>query len=137
MTARIGRRGLLTSLGCLIIAAPSIVRATSLMPIKAFDGFTFQGVPLTFDGGYPELIAVTRTAFVPRLLTQLYDLEIHEQLRRLYYNGVPLYADEASGPDTVYLVRDCTDAGKIFRLPGPSSPWHRGVGEAGPAGVSP
>ena len=112
MTAQIGRRGLLTSLGCLLIAAPSIVRATSLMPIKAFDGFTFQGVPLTFDGGYPELIAITRTAFVPRLLTQLYT-------------------------DTVYLVRDCTDAGKIFRLPGPSSPWHRGLGEAGPAGVSP
>ena len=64
MTTQISRRGLLTSLGSLFIAAPAIVRASSLMSIK--------GVPLTFDGGYPELVSITRSSFVPRLFVQLW-----------------------------------------------------------------
>jgi len=64
------RRSLITGLVS-FLAAPAVVRAASLMPVKALDEITFQGVPLTFDGGYPVLTDVVRRAFVPRLFVQV------------------------------------------------------------------
>lgn len=37
----LSRRGFITGLAASLITAPSIVRASSLMPIKAVDGFEF------------------------------------------------------------------------------------------------
>jgi hypothetical protein len=57
------RRGFLTGLGAVLIAAPAIVRAGSLMPVKAFVAdyppITLNGVPLVFDvfdSGYWSVI---------------------------------------------------------------------------------
>ena len=65
------RRGFLTGLFS-AMAAPAIVRAASLMPVKALDEITLEGVPLTFDGGWPTYVDTVRRAFVPRLYVQLY-----------------------------------------------------------------
>lgn len=58
-------------------AAPAIVRAQSLMPVKAMPDLPPLVHAITPDGevlfrGYHELLAVTRKAFVPRLVVQLY-----------------------------------------------------------------
>lgn len=60
-------------------AAPAIVRAASLMPVRSFDmPITIDGVEFEFDvcgahkSGYQGLMAVTRKALVPRLFVQLY-----------------------------------------------------------------
>ena len=61
----ISRRGFIAGLGALI-AAPAIVRASSLMPVKALPaGSSCLSL-------YAELCDVTRKAFVPRLFIQLY-----------------------------------------------------------------
>ena len=54
------RRNFLTGL-VFLIAAPAIVRASSLMPVRIVKSFNYQ-----------ELASITRTAFVPRLFVQLY-----------------------------------------------------------------
>jgi hypothetical protein len=53
------RRGFIAGLGALFIAAPAIVRATSIMPVKAVDwsdGYTAlymsEGAPFEFSGFY-------------------------------------------------------------------------------------
>ena len=63
----LNRRGLITGLGALFIAAPAIVRASSLMPVKAID---VGHVP--YEEMYSEWVAITRKAFVPRMFVQLY-----------------------------------------------------------------
>ena len=66
------RRSLITGLVSFLVA-PAVVRAASLMPVKALPTtLTLQGVPLTFDGGYPLLLETIRKAFLPRLRVQLY-----------------------------------------------------------------
>ena len=48
------RRSLITGLVS-FLAAPAVVRAASLMPVKALlKPLTFQGVPIFFDGGFPK-----------------------------------------------------------------------------------
>jgi hypothetical protein len=70
------RRSFLTGLGAALITAPAIVRAGSIMPVRAWMDGNFMpllnGVPLTFDGGWPALAEVTRNAFLPRMHVQLY-----------------------------------------------------------------
>jgi hypothetical protein len=59
-------------------AAPAIVRAGSLMPIRALDPILVSQNPWwtnPYGGGYDELAAVTRLAFLPRLKVQLYKQE--------------------------------------------------------------
>ncbi len=65
----ISRRSLIASLICLV-AAPAIVRAGSLMPVKSFDPETLEFVPM-HPGLYSDPVAVTRKAFIPRLFVQL------------------------------------------------------------------
>jgi hypothetical protein len=64
------RRGFVSALVG-IIAAPAIVRIDNIMPVKAV-----KAIDLTSIGFRPllheELIAVTRKAFIPRLVVQLY-----------------------------------------------------------------
>lgn len=67
------RRSFLRGLGATLIAAPAVVRAASLMPIRGIvQPISLEGVPLTFDGGFPMLTEITRKAFVPRLFVQLW-----------------------------------------------------------------
>lgn len=81
------RRGFLAGLGSLFVAAPAIVRATSLMPVKAWSPTNPATNPYWSDIGpestrlliermnddlYGNLAAVTRKAFVPRLYVQIY-----------------------------------------------------------------
>lgn len=63
------RRGFLSGFGALI-AAPAIVHAGNLMPIKAVT----WADPVAWAGGldYAELAGVTRKALVPRLFVQIY-----------------------------------------------------------------
>jgi hypothetical protein len=51
------RRGFITGFGSLLIAAPAIVRASSIMPVKAF---------FDHDALQAELAKVTREALLPR-----------------------------------------------------------------------
>jgi hypothetical protein len=67
----IHRRSFLTGLAA-TLAAPAIVRAASLMPVRGIVMDVQQpiahlnGVPL-----YADLVDITRQAFVPRLFVQL------------------------------------------------------------------
>lgn len=68
------RRGLLTSLGALLIAAPTIVRADSLMRIRHIvdpncppDSLYLMNADLV-----GEIAFIARTTFVPRLFAQMY-----------------------------------------------------------------
>jgi hypothetical protein len=72
------RRGLIGSLISLA-AAPAIVRASSLMPVKVMDA-DLLGVVEHYDishivpihpSMYDDLVSVTRKAFVPRLFVQM------------------------------------------------------------------
>jgi hypothetical protein len=76
-------------------AAPAIVRAGSLMPVKALDPILFARNPWWVNsvvdaptGWNAEMIAVTRKAFLPRLEAQIYTesqtflMLINEQLYR-------------------------------------------------------
>lgn len=67
------RRGFLTGL-ISFVAAPAIVRASSLMPVKALplELTHEETVALLRQDLYSELSAVTRKAFIPRLFAQVY-----------------------------------------------------------------
>ena len=70
----LNRRSLITGLISLV-AAPAIVRAGSLMPVKAPE-FTPHFL-VDYGGGfrsvnYAELMRITRDAFLPRIEAQLY-----------------------------------------------------------------
>jgi hypothetical protein len=63
------RRSFITGMAALI-AAPAIVRASSLMPVR---GIIMDAAPQYAAGSlYGELCAVTRQAFVPRLFVQIW-----------------------------------------------------------------
>ena len=64
------RRKFLTGLASLI-AAPAIVRVSSLMPVRGIIQDIEPTLLMPADL-YAELAAVTRRAFVPRLYVQLY-----------------------------------------------------------------
>jgi hypothetical protein len=72
------RRGFLAGLGAALVAplaAPAIVRAASLMAISPLPPVTvevgtFNG--LAFIGFTQELAEITRRAFVPKLIPQIY-----------------------------------------------------------------
>lgn len=78
------RRAFLTGLGS-IICAPAIVRASSLMPVKAYSFTTvyedfgrITSVTMVNGGaGYVagDFFTITRKAFVPHLYQQIYDSE--------------------------------------------------------------
>ena len=67
------RRGFLTRL-ISFVAAPAIVRASSLMPVKALPRMLTheETMALLCQNLYGELSEVTRKAFVPRLFAQIY-----------------------------------------------------------------
>ena len=72
------RRSFLRGLGA-ILAAPAIVTASNLMPIRGlvmppenWMGFGIESADGVYDFDYAELAAVNRKAFVPRLTVQLY-----------------------------------------------------------------
>jgi hypothetical protein len=55
------RRGILTGLGSLFVAAPAIVRFSSIMPVKAVEILTHGfGEDIGFHYDTAELIAITR-----------------------------------------------------------------------------
>ena len=67
------RRSFITGL-ISFVAAPAIVRVTSLMPVR---GIIMDLAPtdlLMSKSVYEELCDITRRAFVPRLYVQLYDV---------------------------------------------------------------
>jgi hypothetical protein len=74
----LNRRSLITGLISLV-AAPAIVRATSIMPIKALptveDLDTLARKQFT-DSLYGDLTALTRQAFVPRLFVSVYRADL-------------------------------------------------------------
>lgn len=66
------RRGLLGSL-ISFVAAPAIVRVASIMPVKAIAPTVDEALTYEYVGEpWNELLAVTRKAFVPRLVVQIY-----------------------------------------------------------------
>lgn len=67
------RRGFLLGLGSTIIAAPAIVRAASLMKIRALDEFEFSGFESTILlGQFGDLASIMLKAYRPRLIIQTY-----------------------------------------------------------------
>lgn len=68
------RLGFLTGLGAALITAPAIVRAGSLMPVKAFDPETLEMVdyPDTYWASPADITAVVRRAFLPRIYVQMW-----------------------------------------------------------------
>lgn len=81
MTAIIqSRRGFIAGLGALFVAAPAIVRAASIMPVKAisFEDLLRERMDEAYritrdsisENLYGSLTNVTRAAFVPRLFVQ-------------------------------------------------------------------
>ncbi|HWS65680.1 MAG TPA: hypothetical protein VN325_23210 [Steroidobacteraceae bacterium] len=79
------RRGFITGLGALFIAAPAIVRVASIMPVRAFDldltdydaieqelRAMSGGIEHSVRDAFGELVSVTRMAFVPRLFVEVY-----------------------------------------------------------------
>ncbi len=70
----LARRSFLTGLAS-ALAAPAIVRAASLMPVKALPSPETLARWQSYGGGfsvYDDLTDVVRRAFVPRLQVQLY-----------------------------------------------------------------
>jgi len=71
------RRGFLTGLGAFILAAPAIVHAGNLMPVKVV-GWDLGAGDITainvLAGGdyYSDLVDATRLAFLPRIASQFY-----------------------------------------------------------------
>lgn len=83
MTAIIqSRRGFIAGLGALFVAAPAIVRAASIMPVKSLSIDDLLAQRIAFAEAemarhinsnlYGELTRITRAAFVPRLFQQIY-----------------------------------------------------------------
>jgi hypothetical protein len=70
------RRWFLGGLGAGIVSAPAIVRAASLMPVRAPKLVSVLPMPdlMQYAPGqlYAELAEITRKAFVPRLYAELY-----------------------------------------------------------------
>ena len=70
------RRGFLRGLGATFIAAPAIVRASSLMAISAPKMLTIRGVPIIWDSAlgpiWAELSDITRQAFMPSVYKQIF-----------------------------------------------------------------
>ena len=80
----ISRRGFIAS-AATFFAAPAIVRASSLMPVKNLPGgFQFSGfetlIPMdqivTKETIMADLSAITRRAFVPTMKIQIYDANL-------------------------------------------------------------
>ena len=63
------RRSLITGLVSFLVA-PAVVRAASLMPVKALP-LEIEWGRRSFDSVYPILTDTVRRAFVPRLFVQL------------------------------------------------------------------
>jgi hypothetical protein len=75
-------------------AAPAIVRAGSLMPVKALDPILFAQNPwgtLLDPSLYGELVAVTRQIFVPTLFVQTY--KAMPLMRELALRGIPIHEE--------------------------------------------
>ena len=66
MTILTSRRSLILGAGASLLTAPAIVRASSLMPVKALPA-ELGGLSL-----WSELADMTRKVFVPRLFIQVY-----------------------------------------------------------------
>jgi len=49
-----------------------LMASAAVLPAADAAVISFKNVPLVFDGGYPELAAITRKAFVPRIVMQTY-----------------------------------------------------------------
>ena len=67
------RRSFLRGVGA-FLAAPAIVRVSSLMPISVADVWEDGTWFPTYNGlmNFNELAAITRKAFIPRLYVELY-----------------------------------------------------------------
>jgi hypothetical protein len=83
------RRGFLVGLGASLVAAPAIVRASSLMPVRAIKIPTEQEIWLFGEqpGLSPNAVEMTnliRQTFLPRLAVQLYqELPLLSELERI------------------------------------------------------
>lgn len=76
------RRGFIAGLGALFIAAPAIVRATSIMPVKAIsiEDLLRDRMDAAYEATrqaisqnlYGELTKITREAFLPGLRASIY-----------------------------------------------------------------
>jgi hypothetical protein len=66
------RRSFLLGLGSALVAAPAVVRAASLMPVRGI----IQDVGVEYGvisaDMYGDLVSITRKAFVPRFFVQVY-----------------------------------------------------------------
>jgi hypothetical protein len=94
-------------------AAPAIVRASSLMPVRTmldledelralWPGSFADHVGET-TGLSAEMLAVTRQAFMPRLQVQTY--KATPLMRELALRAIPVHEDPYCPDDTVYLLR--------------------------------
>lgn len=73
------RRGFLTGLGAVLITAPAIVRAGSLMPVKrVIDLENMTELEVDMARTHPELVHVLRRAFGPRRYFQLWQPDFAE-----------------------------------------------------------
>lgn len=70
------RRGFLTGLGAALITAPAIVRAGSLMPVKATMEYHpelgWRSADWASRIDLAELARITRGVFLPRMYVQIY-----------------------------------------------------------------
>lgn len=76
MPLDLSRRGFFTGLGASLIAAPAIVRAGSLMPVKSMPDVDALMDAISrgpYEASIFDLQAVVRKAFLPRLFVQTYE----------------------------------------------------------------
>ena len=76
MAIDLSRRGFLGGAIASVVAAPAIVRAASLMPVRGLvmdidQGYARMARTMS-DNLYGDLVDITRKAFLPRLFVQLY-----------------------------------------------------------------
>lgn len=73
-----------------LIAAPFVVKASSLMPIKAQEKITLNGIELTFDGDFsPALFSL-----LEERMDNAYRIMAKNIAQQLYGDGDPIFRFE-------------------------------------------
>lgn len=73
-----------------LIAAPFVVKASSLMPIKAQEKITLNGIELTFDGGFnPALLDLFE-----KRMDDAHRIMAENIAQQLYEGGDPIFTFE-------------------------------------------
>lgn len=81
------RRSFITGLVASLVAAPAVVRAASLMPVRALAPIQFEGIDIVFDGGFPySQWQGTVVAACAGGLEIIQDVDLHKSIWSTLFN---------------------------------------------------